>query len=199
MGDFPPTYCPSPSPRTYCPSPSHASHLTCPSPLHTTDWCGRYGCPTFPSHAPPPSIYSMDMPLPPPYIAWTCMTDWCGRYGCPTFPSHAPPPSIYSMDPYDRLVWEVWMPNLRRELVSWIPRTTSDKIISLLEDWRPLLPPWVMDNIVDQLVLPRLQSELESWDPTTDVIPIHQWIHPWLPIMGEWVGLGEWLISWVSG
>jgi tuftelin-interacting protein 11 len=88
------------------------------------------------------------------------------------------------MDPYDRLVWEIWMPRLRQELSSWSPRT-SNKMVDLLGDWRPLLPEWIMQNVVDQLIVPKLQTELDQWNPTTDVVPIHKWIHPWLPLLGD--------------
>ena len=100
----------------------------------------------------------------------------------PTHP-HSPP---HSMDPYDRLVWDIWMPKLRHNLVSWSPKSPNP-LIDLLELWMPLLPPWVLDNILDQLVLPRLQQQVEDWDPTTDPVPIHSWIQPWLPLMGECV------------
>ncbi len=92
------------------------------------------------------------------------------------------------MDPYDRLVWEVWMPRLRRTVVPWSPKLCSP-LIDLLDVWRLLLPPWVLDNILDQLVLPRLQREVSEWDPTSDPVPIHAWIHPWLPLMGERVAV----------
>lgn len=93
-------------------------------------------------------------------------------------------PSSENMDPYDRLVWEVWMPKLRRLLSSWSPRT-SDHVVDLLTGWRHLLPEWILQNLLDQLIMPKLQSELENWNPTTDVVPIHKWIHPWLPLMDK--------------
>ncbi len=88
------------------------------------------------------------------------------------------------MDPYDRLVWEIWMPKLRSTLSHWSSRQCAP-VVDLLEAWMPLLPTWIMNNILDQLVLPRLQSEVETWDPTTDPYPIHAWVHPWLPLMGQ--------------
>jgi len=89
------------------------------------------------------------------------------------------------MDPYDGLVWEVWIPRLRSLVLGWSPRM-CDPMVTFLEAWSPLLPRWVLENILDQLILPRIQAEQESWDPTTDTMPIHKWIHPWLPLMGEW-------------
>ena len=91
--------------------------------------------------------------------------------------------NTHSMDPYDRLIWEVWMPKLRATIGRWSPRD-CDPLIALLETWMPLIPSWVTDNILDQFVLPRVQREVESWDPTTDTMPIHSWIHPWFPLMG---------------
>ena len=58
-------------------------------------------------------------------------------------------------------------------------------MVELLENWMPLLPDWVMNNILESMVLPRLQQEVDAWDPTTDTIPTHSWIHPWLPLMGK--------------
>ena len=88
------------------------------------------------------------------------------------------------MDPYDRLVWEIWMPIFRRAVTIWSPRQ-CDPLINILESWMPLLPIWILDNILDQLVLPRLQYEVDVWDPTVDTVPIHAWVHPWLPVMGK--------------
>uniref|UniRef100_UPI00358ECF24 tuftelin-interacting protein 11 n=1 Tax=Myxine glutinosa TaxID=7769 RepID=UPI00358ECF24 len=87
------------------------------------------------------------------------------------------------MDPYHRLLWEAWMPCVRRAASRWQPRD-CEPYVCLLEQWLPLLPPWLTDNILDQLVLPRLRIEVENWNPLTDTVPIHAWIHPWLPLMG---------------
>ena len=86
------------------------------------------------------------------------------------------------MDPYDRLVWEVFMPKLRQTLSHWSPRNCNP-VIEFLDIWKSLLPQWVLENIVDQLLMPRLQREVDAWDPTTDTVPIHRWVHPWLPLM----------------
>jgi tuftelin-interacting protein 11 len=89
------------------------------------------------------------------------------------------------MDVYDRLVWEVWMPNLRQVLSKWSVKTEVSNIIDLLQNWMPLLPEWILCNILDNNILPKLQEQVEDWNPTTDPIPIHTWIHPWLPIMDK--------------
>ena len=89
------------------------------------------------------------------------------------------------MEPYERLVWEAWMPHIRDVVgTKWSPRN-SDPLIELLEAWLPILPQWIAANIQDQLVMPRLQREVDEWNPLTHTMPIHAWIHPWLPSMGK--------------
>ncbi|CAL1280519.1 unnamed protein product [Larinioides sclopetarius] len=88
------------------------------------------------------------------------------------------------LQPYHRLVWDVWMPPVRKAILSWNARNWSP-LVELLDTWTPLLPPWVLDNVLEQLVLPRLQKEVEAWNPLTDTLPVHSWLHPWLPLMGS--------------
>ncbi|KAL1481145.1 hypothetical protein MTO96_050427, partial [Rhipicephalus appendiculatus] len=85
--------------------------------------------------------------------------------------------------PYHYLVWETWMPPVRQAILDWSPRN-CDPLIELLETWMPLLPRWMLENILDQFVLIKLQTEVEAWNPLTDTMPIHSWLHPWLPLMG---------------
>ncbi|GFY44287.1 tuftelin-interacting protein 11 [Trichonephila inaurata madagascariensis] len=88
------------------------------------------------------------------------------------------------LQPYHRLVWDVWMPPVRKAILDWNARNWSP-LVELLDTWTPLLPPWVLDNVIEQLVLPRLQKEVEAWNPLTDTLPVHSWLHPWLPLMSS--------------
>uniref|UniRef100_A0A915I3X5 G-patch domain-containing protein n=1 Tax=Romanomermis culicivorax TaxID=13658 RepID=A0A915I3X5_ROMCU len=88
------------------------------------------------------------------------------------------------MDPFHRLIWEAWMPQFRRTAMKWNPRDCNE-MINALNIWTPVMPRWILENILEQIILPRIQLEVEDWDPTTDIIPIHTWIHPWLPLMGD--------------
>lgn len=94
----------------------------------------------------------------------------------------APDPS--NMDVYQRLLWDIWLPVVRRTILNWNVRN-CDALIEMLEIWMPVLPPWIMENILNQLVFPRLLQEVETWNPLTDTMPIHAWLHPWLPLMGD--------------
>lgn len=87
--------------------------------------------------------------------------------------------------PYERIMWEIWMPPIRSAILGqWQPRE-SDEMIELLTSWLPLLPVWIWNNILDQLLVPRLQREVDAWNPLTDTVPIHAWLHPWLPLLGD--------------
>ncbi|XP_076299208.1 septin interacting protein 1 [Lasioglossum baleicum] len=87
-----------------------------------------------------------------------------------------------TMHPYDKLVWNAWMPSIRGAVQQWACRQ-PDPLIELIEIWMPLLPGWILENILDLLILPKLTLEVEEWNPLTDTVPIHTWIHPWLPLL----------------
>ena len=98
---------------------------------------------------------------------------------------------IYTSDNVFKTLSAIWQPffsgiNMLTcfhfHSADWSPRD-SDSLILLLETWQPVLPPWILNNILEQIVLPRLQAEVENWNPLTDTMPIHAWLHPWLPLM----------------
>jgi tuftelin-interacting protein 11 len=90
---------------------------------------------------------------------------------------------------------------------NWDPRTQS-AILVLMDTWKPILPHWVYDNVIEQLVYPRITCVLacasppiviacvcqpiaascstwvNAWSPATDVVPIHQWLQPWIAHLG---------------
>ncbi|CAF3601699.1 unnamed protein product [Rotaria socialis] len=47
--------------------------------------------------------------------------------------------STENMNPYHRLVWDVWMPFLRKSIREWNPREPDD-LIDFIERWIPYLP-----------------------------------------------------------
>ncbi|XP_005874655.1 PREDICTED: tuftelin-interacting protein 11-like [Myotis brandtii] len=87
-----------------------------------------------------------------------------------------------SADAFHRLIWEDWMPFVRKSVTQWQPRI-CEPMVDFLDNWVHIIPVWVLDNILDQLIFPKLQKEVENWNPLTDTVPIHSWIHPWLPLM----------------
>jgi tuftelin-interacting protein 11 len=90
-----------------------------------------------------------------------------------------------NMGAYDRLLWDGWMPSVRRAALQWNARDNSESMLRLVEVWLPLLPKWITENLLEQIVLPRLHEHVEMWNPMTDTVPIHSWLHPWLQVMGD--------------
>jgi len=89
-----------------------------------------------------------------------------------------------SSDPYLRLICEVVLPPLRRELVgTWDPRDAA-VLEKFIDVWEKVLPLPAFEYIMQHLVLPRLKRAVDAWDPTSDPIALHTWIHPWLPSLG---------------
>jgi len=90
------------------------------------------------------------------------------------------------VDVYQHLIWNVCMPKIRACVMTWQPRN-CDVMLTLIEAWLPILPGWILQNILAQLVKPRIQTEVEKWDPLRDSVPLHSWIHPWfsLPSMRD--------------
>lgn len=72
-------------------------------------------------------------------------------------------PDAKSMDPYHRLVWEAWMPPMRRYIrEQWSPKSECDQLIDALNRWMPTLPAWIVDNVLTQCVLPRISQEVDK-------------------------------------
>ncbi|KAJ1365567.1 hypothetical protein KIN20_025939 [Parelaphostrongylus tenuis] len=86
---------------------------------------------------------------------------------------------------YDRLLWEGWLPSLRRASLDWDPRDQMEPMLRIIEMWLPVLPGWIKENILEQVIIPRIADRVSSWDPLTDNVPIHSWLVPWLTVLGD--------------
>lgn len=129
-------------------------------------------------------IYSFEFPIIEKYIdSWSPLT--ATAFPLQLFRDYKSAFCAIDETIYDNLMWNVWMPIVRRDLTSWPSIRQYDEIINLLEMWKDLLQEWLLDNILDQIIIPKLEEEVESWDPLTDTVPVHSWIHPWLPLLGD--------------
>uniref|UniRef100_A0A182NAK3 G-patch domain-containing protein n=1 Tax=Anopheles dirus TaxID=7168 RepID=A0A182NAK3_9DIPT len=88
------------------------------------------------------------------------------------------------LDPYSAVVWTGVVPSIRTAASEWNPRV-HQPMIALLDAWAPLLPAWILDNVLEQIVLTKLSAAVIEWDPLTDTVPIHCWIHPWTELLGS--------------
>eukprot|EP01134_Creolimax_fragrantissima_P008130 CFRG8130T1 len=89
------------------------------------------------------------------------------------------------MDVYERLLWLVWMPHVRRGLSNWDPVQQGLTALTLVEAWKAVLPEWVWHNIIEQLVYPKISKSVNEWRPQTDPVPIHSWLFSWLQHLGH--------------
>ena len=55
-------------------------------------------------------------------------------------------------DVYQHVMWDVWMPHVRAAISSWDARN-CDPALDFIDAWMPLLPSWMLDNILNQLVV----------------------------------------------
>jgi len=62
-------------------------------------------------------------------------------------------------------------------------------MLKLVEQSAELIPPNIINQVLENMILPQIQLEVEQWDPLTDLVPIHLWIHPWLPYLSKSVSI----------
>uniref|UniRef100_A0A0N5AM51 G-patch domain-containing protein n=1 Tax=Syphacia muris TaxID=451379 RepID=A0A0N5AM51_9BILA len=93
--------------------------------------------------------------------------------------------SLDNLQPFERLLWNGWMPTIRAAALKWSPRDDTLSMLHVVEKWLPLLPIWMRENLLEQVIIPRISTQVDEWNPMVDHIPIHTWLHPWLDIMGD--------------
>ena len=93
-----------------------------------------------------------------------------------------------STSPYETMIYKFLFPRLRGVITTTWNVEDPTPLVTLLDIWQPILPPFVLSHIIDQLVLPRLRQRLSEWKPRrsgrinnhSQSQPPHIWIFPFL-------------------
>ncbi|KAL9127964.1 MAG: hypothetical protein Q9217_003255 [Psora testacea] len=99
-------------------------------------------------------------------------------------------PHSKSTTHYETMLYNFWLPPIRSAITSW-DVYKPDQLISVIEAWEAVLPPFILTNIIDQLIVHRLTAAIVAWKPKRNhngssrtSSPQH-WLFPWLQYLDE--------------
>lgn len=97
-----------------------------------------------------------------------------------------------STTPYESMILLLWFPKVQSAVTSQWEVTDPTPVITLLDVWRPLLPPFILSKLINQIIVRRLTEALSSWKPrpssrhrSRQSQSPHIWLFPWLPYLDE--------------
>lgn len=99
-------------------------------------------------------------------------------------------PQNKSTTPYETMIYTFWLPPVRSAITNEWDVYDSKPLTTLIDTWRPVLPPFILANVIDQLVVRRLSDAVAAWRPKKSQNQSrhrqpHQWLFPWLPYLDE--------------
>ncbi|KAI9155538.1 G-patch domain-containing protein [Paramyrothecium foliicola] len=83
--------------------------------------------------------------------------------------------------PYESMMYKNWLPQVLAAVRAWDP-TDPTPVLSIMENWNDLLPPFIRAQFVDNIAR-RLETALSDWNPKKkrrDHHLPHTWLFPWL-------------------
>jgi tuftelin-interacting protein 11 len=97
-----------------------------------------------------------------------------------------------STSPYESMIYSFWLPSMRSTITNdWDPFDPLP-LVAVIEAWKPLLPDFIADSVINQQIAKKLSATLQSWNPRTAIkskgkagilsMP-HTWVFPWLPYL----------------
>ncbi|KAF2423088.1 G-patch domain-containing protein [Tothia fuscella] len=94
-----------------------------------------------------------------------------------------------STTPFESLIHTLWLPKVRTAVTNeWDPHSPSS-LITLVEAWREILPPFIYYNLTNNLIVSKLSTAVHDWNPRTSLkrkhsrpLP-HIWLFPWLQFL----------------
>jgi len=99
-------------------------------------------------------------------------------------------PQKKSTSYYETLIYTLWLPPVRSAITKWDVYDPSQPL-ALIEAWKPILPTFIMANVIDHLVVHRLAEAVAAWKPrrsgsgSTRSLSPHTWLFPWLQYLDE--------------
>ena len=94
--------------------------------------------------------------------------------------------SSRSLDAYESTMFIRWLPKMRTAVINdWDPRE-AQPMIRLLNDWKDVLPPFLLDIVINQLTAAKLIEAFKAWKPNlskrsrSPATSPHEWLFPWL-------------------
>lgn len=89
------------------------------------------------------------------------------------------------MTPFEALINTLWLPKVRSALNNdWDPHQ-AEPAVDLIKSWTPILPRFVLDNVLDQLVLPKIKNKIKEWNPRRGSQSLASVVFPWLPVLDD--------------
>ena len=93
---------------------------------------------------------------------------------------------------FETMMYTLWLPRIRTAIINTWDVHKPNPLIALIEAWRPLLPLFILHNIISQQIVQRLTTAIAAWNPRPShkkrahhTHPPHTWLFPWLPYLPE--------------
>lgn len=82
---------------------------------------------------------------------------------------------------YETMMLKLWLPSVSSAVTQWDVKEPHP-MTHLLETWKPVLPPFVANRVLEQ-VTRKLSTSVHEWNPRKFKKSPHTWIVEWLPYL----------------
>lgn len=92
---------------------------------------------------------------------------------------------------YETMIYTFWLPPVRTAITQEWNVQDPTSLLNLVEAWEPVLPAFILANVIDQLVVRRLTEAVGAWNPmksrkkNSHTQPPHVWLFPWLQYLDD--------------
>jgi tuftelin-interacting protein 11 len=82
---------------------------------------------------------------------------------------------------YETMMLKLWLPSVSSAVTQWDVKEPRP-MVHLIEVWRPVLPPFVANRVLEQITR-KLSTSVHEWNPRKFKRSPHTWIVEWLPYL----------------